>query len=105
MLKRSSKKTHARGGKVFSFRQYRALMTQGHRVDIKGHASYLHFAEFLQYRFVAMSFLLGALRSIQFDRFRKAGMVGCRDDKHGKDCDGLWRPTATIDYIRAQALV
>ena len=78
-------------------------MTQGYRVDIKkGHVSYLHYAEFLQYRFVAMSFLLGALRSIQFDRFRKAGMVCCRDDKHAKDCDGYWRPTATIDYIRAQ---
>ena len=79
------------------------LLTQGYRLDIeRGAKGYMHYAEFLQYRFVAMSFLLGALRSIQFDRFRKAGLGCCKWDRDAQDEDGYLRPTAVVDYIIAK---
>ena len=44
------------------------------------HPDFMHFADFLSYRFVSDTFLLGALRSVQFERFNSAGLGACEFD-------------------------
>ena len=66
-----------------------------------GDPQYLSFAEFLQYRFICFTFILGALRSTQFIRFNAGGMRACHLEQQHY-VDGIWRPLVTALYSRAK---
>ena len=88
-------------GVPFTFDQCVALMSQDFRVLPDVEPQYLSFAEFLQYRFICFSFILGALRSAQFNRFNEAGNRATRlQQQHF--VDGIWRPLITALYNRAK---
>ena len=92
---------HNRRGRVFKFQDYKALLTQDFREELEPEdVGYMNFAEYLSYLFVALSFLLGALRSIQFNLFRKAGLRHCEFDRDNIDANGNRSPMATVLYTQ-----
>ena len=93
-MKESAKTTHRRDGDVFEVDQINTMFTQEYRTDIDpSDKMFLSFAEFLQYHFIIRCFLLAALRSVNFNRFRR---VGVRHAKHGSQLlDGH-----VMSYIR-----
>ena len=81
-----------RAGKVFTFEEFKTLLTTGWNPD--GEYSY---PEFVVRRFIAFSFLLGAMRSVQMDRFREGGLAGCRKYAD-RDASGFLRPMVVSTY-------
>ncbi len=94
-MKESAKTTHRRDGDVFEVVQVNKMFTQEYRTDIDpSDKTFLSFAEFLQYHFIIRCFLLAALRSVNFNRFRR---VGVRHAKHGSQLlDGHVRPKVDV---------
>ena len=94
-MKESAKTTHRRDGDVFEVEQINAMFTQEYRTDIDpSDVLFLSFAEFLCYHFIIRCFLLAALRSVNFNRFRR---VGVRNAKHGTQLlDGHVRPKVDV---------
>lgn len=94
-MKESAKTTHRRDGDVFEIDQINKMFTQEYRTDIDpSDKKFLSFAEFLQYHFIIRCFLLAALRSVNFNRFRR---VGVRHAKHGSQLlDGHVRPKVDV---------
>ena len=82
-------------GRPFTFDQFSRLMSA--KWDPEGE---LNFVEFTVQRFMAHTFLLGAMRSEQFDRFRAGGLEAITWNKENKDKDGYLRPLATSCYSR-----
>ena len=82
-----------RTGQVFSFQEFRQLLTTDWIED--GDYNYV---EFLQRRFVAFCFLLGALRSCQMDRFRTAGLANCSYYRDHRDVNNFKRPMVKSVY-------
>ena len=90
-----------RKGEPFTFDECRQLMTQGFRDLPPDHDAYISFPLFLQLRFVGYTFILGALRTTQFQRFNAGGVRACRlNTEHY--VDGMWRPFLTGDYCHAK---
>ena len=94
-MKESAKTTHRRDGEVFEVDQINKMFTQEYRTDIDpSDKMFLSFAEYLQFHFIIRCFLLAALRSVNFNRFRK---VGVRHAKHGSQLlDGHVRPKVDV---------
>ena len=71
LLKKSAKSKPNRKGGICTFEEFRTMLRQRYRTDLdEGDELYLPFADYLCYLFVSMTFLLGALRTTQFIRFR-----------------------------------
>ena len=94
-MKESAKTTHRRDGDVFEVDQINAMFTQEYRTDIDASdVLFLSFAEFLCYHFIIRCFLLAAMRSVNFNRFRR---VGVRNAKRGTQLlDGHVRPKVDV---------
>ena len=94
-MKESAKETHRRDGDVFEVEQINAMFTQEYRMDLDpSDVFFLSFAEFLCYHFIVRCFLLAAMRSVNFNRFRR---VGVRNAKHGTQLlDGHVRPKVDV---------
>ena len=75
MLRESARDAPNRG-RPFSFDQFQRLMTA--KWNPLGEVD---FVSFLQKKFFSFSFLLGALRTTQFDRFRCGGLEKITDDR------------------------
>ena len=78
------------------------MLTQDYRDLPSDHDSFLLFPEHLQYRFVAYTFILGALRTVQFSRFNAGGVQACSLNKDHY-VDGVWRPFVTAAYTHAKS--
>ena len=97
----SSAHVRSKKGVPFTFEQCVALISCDYRMLPDSDPQYLSFAEFLQYRFVCFTFILGALRSAQFNRFNEAGNRATHlQEQHF--VDGIWRPLITGLYRRAK---
>ena len=70
LLKESAKDAPNKGS-IFTFEEFKALVTTEWSPDCGE-----NFIAWISARFPAVTLLLGALRSEQFDRFRKAGLDG-----------------------------
>ena len=71
LLKQSAKTKPNRKGGICTFSEFRTMLRQPYRTDLdEDDGLFLTFADYLCYLFVAMTFLLGALRTTQFVRFR-----------------------------------
>ena len=81
-----------RAGKVFTFAEFKTLLTTAWDPD--GEYSY---PEYLVRRFISFCFLLGALRSVQMERFRSGGLAGCRKYVN-RDAGGFRRPMLVSTY-------
>ena len=94
-------------GAIFQFEEFRQLLTTEWSPDCGK-----DFIAWISARFSATTLLLGALRSEQFDRFRKAGLKGIAFNYDNKDnhyrnymrCsdNGISRPMATAYYARVK---
>ena len=101
-------------GSVFSFEEFKVLVTTGYD-PAKG----VPFAVVIQKRFMAITLLLGALRTEQFSRFRKGGLEAIewlhdnKDEDHRQQThthtqpetvggDGYLTPMATSCYARVK---
>ena len=82
-----------RTGQVFSFQEFKLLLMTDWIED----GAY-NYVEFLQRRFVAFCFLLGALRSCQMDRFRAAGLANCSYYRDHRDVNNFKRPMVKSVY-------
>lgn len=106
MMKREKKRSASKGF-IFSFEEFQRLLTTEWTP-----ACGTSFVAWITARFPAISLLLGALRSEQFDRFRIAGLKGVtfnydnhdNHQLHEKQCDeksvikespARWQPHAT----------
>ena len=69
-------------GSVFSYEEFRILATTTYD-PAKG----VPFHVFIQYRFMGTTLLFGALRSEQFDRFRKGGLEAIEYLRDNRDTD------------------
>ena len=94
-LMKASARDAPNKGRPFTFDQFSRLITA--KWDPEGD---YNFVEFTVKRFMAHSFLLGALRSTQFDRFRTGGMQAIVWNRENKDRKGFVRPLATACYQR-----
>ena len=97
----SSAHVRSKKGVPFTFDQCVALLSRDYRMLPDGDPQYLPFADFLQYRFICFTFILGALRSTQFIRFNAGGMRACHLEQQHY-VDGVWRPLITALYSRAK---
>ena len=88
----SAKDAPNRAGRVFTFTEFKRLLTTS--FDPNGD---YHYPDFLLRRFTCYCFLLGALRSVQFERFRNQGLQGCRTFAN-RDAGGLLRPMTVATY-------
>ena len=55
-------------------------------------------ADWIIWAFCAKSFLLGALRSEQFDRFRKGGLAAVTFYRDNRDASGCLHPIRESEY-------
>ena len=85
-LLKESAKDAANRGSVFKFEEFRLLVTTLYDRDCK-----LPFPVWIQKRFIAVSFLLGALRSKQFMRFRNGGLEAVEFMRDNRDVNHLFR--------------
>ena len=91
-----------RSGESFTFAEFKAMLSQSYRELPKGHDQYMHFADFLSYLFVIFTFLLAALRSIQFTRVHEAGVAAQKRVMGQRDKEGYWRPMVIVKYRKAK---
>ena len=84
-LLRVSAKNAPNRGSVFSFDEFKRLVTARFE-DVQG----ICFPEFILNRFIAVSLLLGALRTEQLDRFRKGGLQAIEFQSKNKDKNHLY---------------
>ena len=80
---KESAKGAANRGSVFSFDDFRRLVTTVFADVADKHD--IHFPDFMLQRFMAVSLLLGALRSEQFERFRSGGLGSIEFLRDNKD--------------------
>jgi len=79
-------------GQPFTFTQSVKLIRQNYRDMLANDDPlFLTFIVFLQLKFVVYTFLLGALRSVQFGRFNQAGMAACKVNYNHRE-NGVWKP-------------
>ena len=89
----------SKAGQPFTFAQSVKLIQQQYRgLMPKGDPFFMPFILFLQLKFVLMTFLLGALRSVQFSRFNQAGMEACEVNYNHRE-SGVWKPYQGISYF------
>lgn len=91
-----------RKGEPFTFEEARRIMIQGYRDDLPAdHDDFLSFPEYLQLKFTGRTFILGALRTVQFSRFNAGGVRACSlNTEHY--VDGQWRPLVMAKYTQAK---
>ena len=94
---RESSKDAPNKGYVFSFEEFSQLLSARWNKELE-----VDFVTWIMKRFMAVSFLLGALRSEQFDRFRCGGLESIEWDRENKDDKGVQRPMATSCYKRVK---
>ena len=101
-LEVSAQGRYNRKGEPFTLDECRSMMVQEYRDLPEDNDAFMLFPLFLQLRFVAFTFILGALRTVQFDRFNAGGVQACRlNTEHY--IDGNWRPFATAKYSHAKS--
>ena len=83
-------------GRPFNFSQFRTIMQTKWEFD--KHGDKCSFVDFKLAQFSTHSMLLGALRSEQYDRFRRGGLKRVDFDEHNQDKHGHHRPVATALY-------
>ena len=86
-----------RSGQVFTFSEFKRLL----KTPWDPEGAFL-FPEFLVRRFIAYSFLLGALRSVQMERFRLAGLRNCSHYRDHRDVNNFNRPMVKSVYTKPQ---
>ena len=67
-------------GAIFSFEEFSSLVTSTWTPDCS-----VDFSMWILQRFMAVTFLLGALRSEQFDRFRLGGLESIEELSDNRD--------------------
>ena len=67
-------------GTIFSFEEFRTIITTPWSPDCRA-----DFSLWMNQRFMAVTLLLGALRSEQFDRFRKGGLDSVEWNRDNRD--------------------
>ena len=92
MLRESAKDAPNRAGKVFRIFEFRQLLMS---VWIVSMANQISLVDWIILAFCAKSFLLGALRAEQFDRFRKGGVSGITFYRDNMDDEGNRHPIRT----------
>ena len=75
-----SARTAPNKGTIFSFEEFRTIITTPWSLDCGA-----DFSLWMNQRFMAVTLLLGALRSEQFDRFRKGGLDSVEWNRDNRD--------------------
>ena len=86
-LKESAKTSPNRAGSVFAYDEFRRLLTTSFK-----ESGGLDLIEYVMLRFSAVTLLLGALRSEQFNRFREGGLKSVEVLRDNIDNEGNLRP-------------
>ena len=97
-LLRISAKDAANRGSVFSFEEFRKIIMTRWTSEIE-----CDFIEWISLRFTAVTLLLGALRTEQFQRFRAGGLKTIEWSLENTDKDGFASPAATSSYLRVKS--
>ena len=92
MLRETAKDAPNRAGKVFRIFEFKRLLTTCWIVSM---ASEISLVEWIILAFCAKSFLLGALRAEQFERFRLGGVTGITFYRENMDDEGNRHPIRT----------
>jgi len=94
-LKQTSKDAPNRAGKVFTVHEFKSLLTT---IWIVSMASQISLVEWIILGFCAKSFLLGALRMEQFERFRAGGLASITFYRNNRDDANNLQPIRTKMY-------
>ena len=89
MLKETSEDAPNRAGKVFTSNEFKKLLVS---LWVVAMADKISLVEWIVLAFCAKSFLLGALRAEQFDRFRGQGMQSITFYRENRDDAGFVHP-------------
>ena len=92
LLKKSSEDAPNKAGKVFTISEFKQLLTT---IWIVTMADKISLVEWIILSFCAKSFLLGALRSEQFERFRLGGVAAITFYRDNMDDEGHCHPIRT----------
>ena len=92
LLRESAKDAPNRAGKVFRIFEFKQLLTT---VWIVSMANQISLVEWIILAFCAKSFLLGALRAEQFERFRLGGVTSITFYRDNMDDEGNKHPIRT----------
>ena len=83
-------------GAVFAFEEFRQIVLHKYSVDCP-----TNFVDWIQKKFMAVTLLLGALRTEQFDRFRCGGLRNIKWEPENRNAGRLC-PMATSSYNRVK---
>ena len=92
LLRETAKDAPNRAGKVFRIFEFKKLLTA---LWIVAMADQISLVEWIILSFCAKSFLLGALRAEQFERFRAGGVSGITFYLDNRDDEGNRHPIRT----------
>ena len=95
-MKESAETAPNRAGKVFTIGEFQKLLTTIWVIAMIDQGVSL--ADWLILAFCAKSFLLGALRGEQFDRFRKGGLDSVTYYRDNRDTAGCLHPIREPEY-------